>query len=80
MTKPVTLSEEAYRLLREVKQEGESFSDVVIRLIGRARKDPRAFLRIRLDPAFGSWDEYAEELRKSRGTERRKMRQLYGGR
>jgi predicted CopG family antitoxin len=34
MTKPVQLSDEAYRRLRARKKTGESFSDVVIRLTG----------------------------------------------
>jgi predicted CopG family antitoxin len=32
MTKVVQLSEEAYGLLKNLKREGESFSDVVVRL------------------------------------------------
>lgn len=80
MTKPVTLSEDAYRVLRSLKRDGESFSDVVLRLAGRGRKDPRAVLRLKVDPAFGSWANYGRVLRKSRLAERRKMRRLYGGR
>lgn len=78
MTKPVTLSEEAYRLLRELKRGGESFSDVVIRLAGKAKKDPRAFLRIKLDPAFGSWDDVEAFRERMRRTEARKSRRLHG--
>jgi predicted CopG family antitoxin len=35
VTKPVQLSDEAYRRLRARKKAGESFSDVVLRLTGR---------------------------------------------
>ena len=35
MTKPVQLSDEAYRRLLVTKRPGESFSDVVLRLAGR---------------------------------------------
>ena len=36
MTKPVQLSDEAYDRLKMTKRPGESFSDVVLRLTGRA--------------------------------------------
>jgi predicted CopG family antitoxin len=48
MVKPVSLSDPAFEALREEKQEGESDSDVVLRLIEEARssrKDPMHFLR-----------------------------------
>jgi predicted CopG family antitoxin len=35
-TTTISLKDEAYRLLKEEKREGESFSDVVIRLTGAA--------------------------------------------
>lgn len=35
MTKPVQLSDEAYRRLRARKKSGESFSDVVLRMTGK---------------------------------------------
>ena len=38
MTKPVSLSDEAYKRLKERKERGESFSDVVVRLTGGAKK------------------------------------------
>lgn len=42
MTKQVALSNDAYAALRKVKQEGESFSDLVMRLMREASvgKDP----------------------------------------
>lgn len=48
MTKPVTLSDSAFAALRKEKKEGESDSDVVLRLIKEAvgrRKDPWHFVR-----------------------------------
>jgi predicted CopG family antitoxin len=50
MVKPVSLSDPAFDALREEKQEGESDSDVVLRLIEEARssrKDPMHFVRTR---------------------------------
>jgi predicted CopG family antitoxin len=50
MVKPVSLSDPAFEALREEKQEGESDSDVVLRLIEEARssrKDPMHFVRTR---------------------------------
>ncbi|MFQ5838319.1 MAG: antitoxin VapB family protein [Thermoplasmata archaeon] len=46
MPKTVQLSEEAYASLVALKRRGESFSDVVNRLV-RARKDPWALLKLR---------------------------------
>ncbi len=37
MTKVISLSEDAYRRLKQRKGEGESFSDVVVRLTGDKR-------------------------------------------
>lgn len=45
MPRSVQLSDEAYATLRALKQEGESFSDVVKRL-ARERKNPRALLEL----------------------------------
>lgn len=44
MTKVVQLSDEAYGFLRNLKREGESFSDVVLRLAKRG--DLRALHKI----------------------------------
>lgn len=35
MAKPVMLSDEAYKLLKAEKKEGESFSDVILRKFGK---------------------------------------------
>lgn len=80
MTKPVTLSEAAFKALRSVKRQGESDSDVVLRLIAKQRdaKDPSMVSRLKIHPMFGSWDNYEKVLRQSKAAERRRMRQLYG--
>lgn len=71
MTKPVTLSEEAFRTLRSLKAEGESDSDVVLRLAAREEKDPRLLLRVGLEPVGESWDEVARELEEMAKADRR---------
>lgn len=50
MTRPVTLSEAAFAALKKEKRNGESSSDVILRLIRDSpdRKDPARFLRMRL--------------------------------
>jgi predicted CopG family antitoxin len=42
MAKPVMLSDEAYRMLKAEKKEGESFSDVILRKFGKG--NPAAIL------------------------------------
>ena len=48
MTQTISLSEEAYRRLRERKRDDESFSDAVLRLTG-AEQD--------VMKGFGSWSD-----------------------
>jgi predicted CopG family antitoxin len=38
MTKTISLSDEAYHLLKKVKGENESFSEVIKKLVGRKGK------------------------------------------
>lgn len=48
MTKQVALSNEAYEALSRVKREGESFSQLFLRLMREAnlaRRDPMAFIQ-----------------------------------
>jgi predicted CopG family antitoxin len=40
MTKVISLSDEAYKLLKKLKGENESFSDVIIRLVGASERKP----------------------------------------
>ncbi len=50
MVRPVSLSEPAFAVLRAEKRQGESDSDVVLRLAREARagrRDPRAFQKYR---------------------------------
>ncbi|MFQ6061183.1 MAG: antitoxin VapB family protein [Thermoplasmata archaeon] len=57
MTKTISLSDDAYARLAKLKKEGESFSDVVIKLSEQATKVSP------LD-AFGSWKGDEKEARK----------------
>lgn len=54
MTKTISLSEEAYRALAAHKREGESFSDVALRL-------SRTLQQERLLEFAGAWDMTDEE-------------------
>jgi predicted CopG family antitoxin len=40
MTKVISLSNEAYLTLKQLKKTGESFSDVVLRVAGERKKKP----------------------------------------
>jgi hypothetical protein len=67
MARSVTLSEEAFRALREEKRPGESDSDVVLRLRREARrktKDPTAFLRSKtmFHATPGKLTEFSREM------------------
>ncbi|MBI2672192.1 antitoxin VapB family protein [Candidatus Woesearchaeota archaeon] len=48
MTKVISLSNEAYERIKSVKRSGESFSDVIIKLIGKTKKKP-------LSDFLGKW-------------------------
>jgi predicted CopG family antitoxin len=52
--KTISLSDEAYKLLASIKREGESFTDVILRLCSKATKKPLASFA-------GSWDMSDEE-------------------
>jgi predicted CopG family antitoxin len=56
MTKVISLSDEAYADLAQLKQKGESFSDVVVRLSKKEKKPLSEF--------FGKWSGSKEELNK----------------
>lgn len=57
MTKVISLSEAAYQEMKALKREGESFSDVAIRLAKKEKK--RSLLDF-----FGKWPGSSEELDK----------------
>jgi predicted CopG family antitoxin len=59
-TTTISLRDEAYRLLKEEKREGESFSDVVIRLTESADTEKRIE-----ELAGGLGEEFAEEVEES---------------
>ena len=64
MTKVISLSNEAYQTLRNLKNSGESFSDVVLRVAGELKK--KSLLEY-----SGKWegndiDEVFLEVRKDR--------------
>lgn len=81
MVKPVSLSDPAFAALREEKQEGESDSDVVLRLVREARasrKDPWHFVRTRkLRKRAMSHEEHLEFLETMREVDRRKAEQRW---
>jgi len=71
MVKPVSLSDPAFAALRKEKKNGESDSDVVLRLIKEAnskRKDPMAFLRWKAKPRI-PWNAYEKILDEMRAAE-----------
>lgn len=76
MSRNITLSEEAFKALREEKRAGESDSDVLLRLRRdalAAKKDPLLFLAARHRPLGGSWDAAEEALGTMREADRRRM-------
>lgn len=76
MVRPVSLSDPAFAALREEKKEGESDSDVVLRLVREARsarKDPWHFVRTRkLRKRVWTPEEHLQILEKMREVDRRK--------
>ncbi len=55
MTKVISLSNEAYERIKSIKRSGESFSDIVIKLIPRPKKKS-------LLDFFGKWPGSEEEI------------------
>ena len=58
--KTISLSEEAYNLLKKAKKEGESFSKVIERLISK-KENPWLIMQNKFDPEF--FDELNEDIR-----------------
>lgn len=62
-TKTITVTEEAYQRLREMKQEGESFTDVVLRVTGSDRNVMKGFGSMKdVDGFRESVEEVRDEL------------------
>ncbi len=64
MTKVVSLSNKAYKMLKERKEEGESFSEVIMKLIERKK-------RVSLTTFAGKWsgediDKVFDTIKKER--------------
>lgn len=80
MTKQVQLSDKAYTFLRASKREGESFSDVVLRL-GKPKRDLLALAGKR---TFGTPTDLARfralDKKAERAHEERRRRLRRGGR
>jgi len=53
--KTITVSEEAYKMLAGLKREGESFTEVIRRVVEEVRRKP-------LSSFAGRWEGSAEEL------------------
>jgi len=66
MAKTITISEEAYRLLLSEKREGESFSDVIIRLVKSSRKNIMDYAGIWGDMSDYEISRLLEDLKKMR--------------
>ncbi len=78
MARSVSLSDVAFQALRSEKREGESDSDVVLRLYREARrkrKDPMAFLDRSSERAW-SHEEYEDFQERMRQADHEKARQL----
>ncbi|NOJ28460.1 MAG: hypothetical protein DA330_10665 [Nitrososphaera sp.] len=67
----ITISEEAYKVLKAAKKENESFSDVILRIFPRG--DPRRILAY-LQNHKPLDDETAESIRKASETVRRRFK------
>lgn len=64
MAKTITISEEAYKLLLSEKREGESFSDVIIRLVKSSRKNIMNYAGIWRDMSDEEVNKLFEDLKK----------------
>ncbi len=70
MTKVISLSNSAYEEMKSLKQPGDSFSDVVMKFVDKARQRP-------LMDFFGKWpgkDEEAKRIRHILEKDRKRFR------
>jgi predicted CopG family antitoxin len=63
MTKTISLSDDAYELLKKIKRDGESFSDVIKRLVGKKGK-LMEILDLYPELSNAEYEESIAELRK----------------
>ncbi len=61
--KTISLSERVYKLLKKEKREGESFSNVIERLVSK-KKNPWLMMQKKFDPEL--WEGLEEKLTKIR--------------
>ena len=61
--KTISLSEQAYNLLKKEKREGESFSRLIERLISK-KDNPWLLLQNKFDPEL--WNELEENVKRIR--------------
>ncbi len=59
MTKTISLSDEAYELLKSIKRNNESFSDVIKRIVGKKGKLIDVLV---LYPELSDIEEYEEAV------------------
>lgn len=56
MTKIISLSDNAYAEMKSLKESGESFSDVVLKMVNKVRRRPLLYF-------FGRWPGSKEEAK-----------------
>jgi len=66
MVKVISLSESAYAEMKAMKQEGESFSDVVHRIAGRKSKKSLMDFAGVLKESAGEWVKIEKDIYESR--------------
>ena len=66
VVKTITIREDAYKLLKSVKRDGESFSDVIIRILSRKRNGKEILREMK---GLGGIDE--EAIKKIRELDRK---------
>ncbi|MEM3374156.1 MAG: antitoxin VapB family protein [Candidatus Woesearchaeota archaeon] len=64
MTKVISLSDDAYELLKSLKEEGESFSDVVRKIAGKKKHISEFFGILKEDTK--EWEEISKKIYEDR--------------